>query len=58
MAKETLPQIALVFQNFHQQIKDLEIQLATAHESCRQLRVALHDVMLEVAQDYRSLLRS
>lgn len=57
MTTKTLPQIAVLFQNFDQQIKDHEAQLATAHEICRQLRVSLRDIMLEVAKDYKSMLK-
>ena len=56
MAKKTLPQIALLFQDLNQQMKDLEAQLITSQHSCYQLRVLLHDIMLEVIQDYKSLL--
>ena len=56
MAKKTLPQIALLFQDLNQQMKDLEAQLITSQQSCYQLRVLLHNIMLEVIQDYKSLL--
>ncbi len=55
MAKRTVTQIASLFQNFDQQIKDHEVQIATAHQSSQQLRASLRDIMLEVVKDYKSL---
>ena len=57
MAKENLAQIVSLFQDFDQQITDFEAQLAAAHYSTRQLRLSLQDIMLKVAQEYRSLLK-